>query len=1143
MTDARWDRIKEVYNAALAVPQPERSALVRRLCAGDDEIRREVESLLEARTLSVVRTGGAADVLAGMCATVIPDPHAADRVGTMIHRYKLLQLIGEGGFGTVYLAEQTEPVRRKVAIKVIKPGMDSRAIVARFEAERQALAMMDHPHIARVLDGGVTPLTSSGGGLPFFVMEYVVGDAVTRFADAHALTVAERLSVFRQVCSAVQHAHTKGIIHRDLKPANVIVSMVDDKPYAKVIDFGIAKATGAAGGSLTDKTLFTEHRQLIGTPEYMSPEQAEGSLDIDTRTDVYALGVLLYELLTSSTPIEGERLRSAAFDEMRRMIREDEPPPPSMKLSRSLDRLAATAAARKAEPDRLSAMVKGELDWIVMKALEKERARRYESASALAEDVRRHLEGEPVLAAPVSRAYRVRKFVRKNRGSVAAVSAVSLALAAGGSVAAWQWKEAREAKALESQRADDNRAMAEIARAALEDVTNALGIADEPVPLGRQLADTTRSGASHPSSPFGGTVSRERADVLALGGAAKYAAQRLLAENDAAEWSAYVANIALARQALVAKDYPELRRVLDRIPTDKTGWEHQLLRREADRIVGLGPAIDAVWTMPTFNGDGSLVVAASTSTADSVSIVHIWDSRTGVEVWRSAPLTSQPLAAAFTPGDADIVLALPHDEGGGVAVLDRQSGVTRSGFASAAVVAAAWFPPSSGLVTLPWSHGSALIWDVHARAPRSLAQQGGRESRERLLQTAAPPGSRVVLLPRPGVIEIVDAATGRLKRTFDTGGQDIRDIALSPGGSHLAMLTKPALAQVLSIDTGELISRFTVPYWFDHAHFADGERVLIVSGDLGTHAAYDIHTGEERPDLLGTTRPLHPGAISPDGSRATYILHEPSTRGMFPVVEDLRSLGGPEYMIWMTEVDRAVAAITAGAPPISGPSITTPDGRRRLSIQGPTGQSAVRFFEASSGKPTLPGSSEHPEGVYREVAVFRMPEAVTNLQMTGDGTRLIIHLQSGSALVWDIRDPEARRRDLLVERSERVPAAAYLDTLWASDTPDDKLLDAVMSDASMTPLRRVVVAEMLENRLEHDRVAAEVAFEKLKQAAVAGEATSAADPASMTIAVRAAAAAAELPRRVKARVIASAELWEYSKPESTPSDQGAEDAR
>ncbi len=435
MSMPSWDRIKAVFAEACELPAEQVPAFLDRVCEGDAELRREVESLLAARSGKQVATGGAARELAA--ASTMRSAIITEGAGTIIGPYKLLQLIGEGGFGSVFLAEQTQPVRRRVAVKIIKLGMDTKQVIARFEAERQALALMDHPHIAKVLDGGATPLTERGGGRPYFVMEYVVGDAITAFADAHKLTIRDRLDLFQQVCSAVQHAHTKGIIHRDLKPGNVLVTMVDGKPFAKVIDFGIAKATAGPGG-LTDKTLFTEHRQLIGTPEYMSPEQAEGSPDIDTRTDVYALGVLLYELLTGETPFDGARLRSAAYAEIQRIIKDEEPPSPSQRLSRSLDTIAATAAARQMEPEKLRASVHGELDWIVMRALDKERGRRYESANSLADDVRRHMAGEAVVAAPVSRMYRLRKLVRRNRGPVAAVSGVILALAAGGSIAVWQ---------------------------------------------------------------------------------------------------------------------------------------------------------------------------------------------------------------------------------------------------------------------------------------------------------------------------------------------------------------------------------------------------------------------------------------------------------------------------------------------------------------------------------------------------------------------------------------------------------------------------------------------------------------------------------------------------------------------------------
>src|SRR5205823_14789667 len=309
--------------------------------------------------------------------------------GAVIGSYKLLEEIGEGGFGVVFMAEQTRPVRRRVALKVLKPGMDTRQVVARFEAERQALALMDHANIAHVFDGGETE-----SGRPYFVMELVRGVAITEFCDQNQLDVRERLKLFVDVCQAVQHAHQKGVIHRDIKPSNVLVTMHDSKAVVKVIDFGIAKATGQL---LTEKTLFTNFAQMIGTPMYMSPEQAQMSgLDVDTRSDIYALGVLLYELLTGTTPFDKERLRTAGYDEIRRIIREEEPARPSTRLS-TIGQAATTASAnRRSDPRRLSQLFRGELDWIVMKCLEKDRGRRYETASALAADVEHYLNDEPV---------------------------------------------------------------------------------------------------------------------------------------------------------------------------------------------------------------------------------------------------------------------------------------------------------------------------------------------------------------------------------------------------------------------------------------------------------------------------------------------------------------------------------------------------------------------------------------------------------------------------------------------------------------------------------------------------------------------------------------------------------------------------
>src|SRR5687767_10821618 len=448
---------ESIFSQALERDAGHRGAFLDEACASDPALRARVERLLHHHE-------HAASFLAAP-AVGSPEPRAdADATferpmregpGTAIGPYKLLQQIGEGGMGVVFLAEQTRPVRRQVALKVIKAGMDTRQVIARFEAERQALAMMDHVNIARVLDAGATD-----SGLPYFVMELVHGVPITKYCDDNHLSPRQRLELFIPVCQAIQHAHQKGIIHRDLKPSNVMVTLYDGKPVPKVIDFGVAKATDQR---LTERTLFTQYGTVVGTFEYMSPEQAEMSaLGVDTRSDIYSLGVLLYELLTGNTPLTHKRMKEAAYGEILRMIKEEEPPKPSTRLSDSGEALASISANRHMEPAKLTRLVRGELDWIVMKCLEKDRNRRYESASAFASDVQRYLADEPVQACPPSAGYRFRKFARRNKRVLASAGVVVVALLIAVGTLGWALRD-REAREQElARKAERDLALTEL---------------------------------------------------------------------------------------------------------------------------------------------------------------------------------------------------------------------------------------------------------------------------------------------------------------------------------------------------------------------------------------------------------------------------------------------------------------------------------------------------------------------------------------------------------------------------------------------------------------------------------------------------------------------------------------------------------
>jgi tetratricopeptide (TPR) repeat protein len=610
---------QEIFQAALDRTDP--AAYLDEACGGDAVLRDRVEALLRchrdtltagpppeaAPSSEYPATGTLALPRTEPEGTLASEPAApltrAEGIGTVVAgRYILAAIIGEGGMGTVYRAEQTEPVRRQVALKLIKMGMDSKAILARFDAERQALAVMDHPNIARVYDGGTTP-----AGQPFFVMELVRGVPLTRFCDQRRLSVKARLELFVAVCQAVQHAHQKGVIHRDLKPSNVLVTEVDGKPTPKVIDFGVAKATEL---KLTEMS-FADAGAIVGTPAYMSPEQADpSSMDIDTRTDIYALGVMLYELLAGSPPIDSKQFKRGALLEMLRMVREVDPPRPSTKVSTS-DALASIAATRGLDPAQLKRALTGDLDWIVMKALEKDRTRRYETANGLAADVLRHLAYEPVLAAPPSRAYRLRKFVRKNRAAVAAVSLVLLALVAGvigttlGLIEARRqerFAEAEWARAeAEKIRAEAERTRAEQNFATARALILDMGTQINQIETGQanpKLADLARKQALDKAREQFDQFRTGRPDDISVQSQAallhRYAANvsRLLSDYRAAE-AAYAAAIQILTD--LAARFPEQARFRDELAL--TLSDRAMLEKGMGKLKAAAATLDQAWQL------------------------------------------------------------------------------------------------------------------------------------------------------------------------------------------------------------------------------------------------------------------------------------------------------------------------------------------------------------------------------------------------------------------------------------------------------------------------------------------------------------------------------------------------------------------
>lgn len=885
--------LKQLFLDALAVPPAERAAWLSQEC-GDAALRQRIEQMLAAHDAPQSLLDRAAPPVALGPATESYAAAESIPSGTMIGGYKLLEQIGEGGFGIVFMAEQSQPVRRKVALKIVKPGMDTRQVVARFEAERQALAIMDHPNIAKVFDGGAT-----SSGRPYFVMELVKGVPITAFCDQNQLTPRQRLELFITVCQAVQHAHQKGIIHRDLKPCNILVTVHDTRPVAKVIDFGVAKALGQ---ELTEKTLFTGFAQMLGTPLYMSPEQAgQSGLDIDTRSDIYSLGVLLYELLTGTTPVGKERFKQAAYEEIRRIIREEDPPKPSTRIS-TLGQAAETVSTNRGlELIRLSRLVRGELDWIVMKALEKDRTRRYDTAAALGADVQRYLAEEPVLACPASTAYRIQKFVSRHKLAVlmASVVVVAFVLASSSLVAGtllFQQERARTAEA-RFQAATQLAAAETQSKSRLESqlYRQCIALADrewfannlsrmeqllEQCPadlrgwewhyLKRLQYSTLRP--LHHESPALAVAFSDGNQYLAAG--MKDGFVRLSHAKTGLElrkWRAHQEN------ATTIQFSPD-GRYLATGSWDKTVkvWDvEKVLQGEGNEPLRRFELTDRVWSL-CFSPDGQRLASAGGREADEQGEVKIWDMKTSHQSL-TMTLDWAVRCVQFSPDGQQLATASADS----VTLWDAQTGrkqlTCRDRHGNMLAIA---FSPDGRRVAAVGGHlavnpnREVKVWN--AQTGEEIFSLPGHVGGLHTV-TFSPDGRRLASAGMDQTVKLWDAATGQELLTLRGHVDNIWGVTFSQDGQQLASASVDHTVRIwdASLERPKpehLTLHGHVGAAIDVAFHPKDGRSLVSAGTDGTVRVWDVWSGKELfmlPDPAAAVRQKL--AYSPNGDRLAVV--------------------------------------------------------------------------------------------------------------------------------------------------------------------------------------------------------------------------------------------------------------------------------